>query len=145
MSKFFKITKAKRNGEQESEDKVLTSLENSIENAIMYYNDALKVVGNPEDEKFYKNCINLLEAIIPTIKNDEFWKFDGAIEVQAKLKKKAEDIVPDKYRTILINAIDENLVDPKQIAKDLAQYISEEMCEDFCKIYEIKDISELGE
>ena len=33
--------------------------------------------------------------------------------------------------------------DTKQIAKDLAQYISEEMCEDFCRIYEIKDISEL--
>ena len=57
--------------------------------------------------------------------------------------KKAENIIVDKYRTILINAIDEDLVDPKQIAKDLAQYISEEMCEDFCRIYEIKDISEL--
>lgn len=143
MSKFFKIKKAKRIGEQQNEQDILAPLENAIENAITYYEDRLAEVGNPEDEKFYKNCISLLEAITPTIQNNEFWKFDGAIEVQAKLKKKAEDIVPDKYRTILIDAIDEDLVDPKQIAKDLAQYISEEMCEDFCRIYEIKDISEL--
>lgn len=64
-------------------------------------------------------------------------------KINASLKKKAEDIVPDKYRTILIDAIDNDLVNPKQIAKDLAQYISEEMCEDFCRIYKIKDISEL--
>ena len=60
-----------------------------------------------------------------------------------KAEKEQKEIIVDKYKTILINAIDDDSVDPKQIAKDLAQYMSEEMCEDFCRIYEIKDISEL--
>ena len=51
----------------------------------------------------FHHCINLLEAIIPTIKNDEFWKFDGAIEVQAKLKKKANTT---DYNDILQDVVD---------------------------------------
>ena len=64
---------------------------------------------------------------------------DGAEWCTRNTKEEAEAVV-NSYD---INAIDDGLVDPKQIAKDLAQYISEEMCEDFCRIYEIKDISEL--
>lgn len=93
--------KAKRLGEEQSEQEVLTPLENSIEKAINYYNDMLETVGNPEDEKFYKNCINLLQVIIPTIKNNEFYKFDNAIEVEAKLKKKADiEYFSDKVQEI---------------------------------------------
>lgn len=148
MSKFFKIKKAKRIGEQESEDKVLASLEKKakikleqIDGEGYYLNGKKGDYGDFNYDGKYKQTAYYI-FIDDKGRAHRVWEFTGKIN-NASLKKKAADIVPDKYRTILINAIDENLVDPKQIAKDLAHYISEEDCEDFCRIYEIKDISEL--
>lgn len=66
--------KAKRLDEIERENKVLTSLANSINDVLNYYDDVLETVGNPEDEIYYKNCKKLLELIIPTMQNNEFYK-----------------------------------------------------------------------
>lgn len=123
MSKFFKIKKASNNFEDAFENDLIFDDENNVAWFPGY-----------EEYKFeIEQDYNKMKE-----KALQVWN-----KINASLKKKAEDIVPDKYRTILINAIDEDLVNPKQIAKDLAHYISEEDCENFCKIYEIKDISEL--
>lgn len=117
MSKFFKVNKAKK--EQKG-------------TYVVYLDGAEWCTRNTKEEA---------EAVVNSYDGEKDCWYE--FEKEASLKKKAEDIVPDKYRTILIDAIDNDTVDPKQIAKDLAQYMSEEMCEDFCRIYEIKDISEL--